>query len=296
METIKKPHGFENEKLIVLPRDFISQNIKNPLIKDLHVTDVGFFPNAKYHYRERNEGSEQYILIVNLKGNGFVKMHNKNHLIKENTIVLIPKNIAHIYGSSEQNPWEIYWIHFNGSKAKYYLPQYNTKDILIKTLTIDQLAKILPLFTSIIDTLEYNMTINNVIHASTLLSQLLSYLFIYSDISIESTDKKTVYFVQVLEYLNKELHKHISLDDIASHINLSKSQLNLIFKEKTGLSPVQFFIRLKIQKACRLLNLTDLQINEIAIKVGYEDPYFFTRIFRKIMGVSPSQYRNNKSM
>ncbi|MDD4077552.1 MAG: AraC family ligand binding domain-containing protein, partial [Bacilli bacterium] len=103
----------------------------------------------------------------------FVKMHNKNHLIEENTIVLIPKNIAHIYGSSEQNPWEIYWIHFNGSKAKYYLPQYNTKDILIKTLTIDQLAKILPLFTSIIDTLEYNMTLNNVIHASTLLSQLL---------------------------------------------------------------------------------------------------------------------------
>lgn len=83
----------------------------------------------------------------------------------------------------------------------------------------------------------------------------------------------------------------IMLDDMANHAGLSKSHFSRIFRDQTGYSPVEYFIHLKVQKALSLLVLTKLPVQEIARMVGYADPYYFSRLFKKIVGVSPTASR-----
>jgi transcriptional regulator GlxA family with amidase domain len=64
-----------------------------------------------------------------------------------------------------------------------------------------------------------------------------------------------------------------------------------LFRRQTGFAPIDFVIRLRVQHACRLLDTTELSIGEIAERVGYPDPYYFTRCFRRVMGRAPRLYR-----
>jgi len=297
METmIKKPHGFINEKMYIIPRDMLKIMTTHPLLKHLYITDVGYFPNAKFHYRERLEGSEQFILIINVKGKGYATIDNTTYVINENKMLLIPKHVGHIYQANLQDPWHIYWVHFLGENAYYYLKDYiENTNVYIKNIDISHIPLIISLFTAIFEAFESGMIVRNLIHTSQILSYLLSNLFIYNDVSLV-VDRKNTTFMSLMEYMNKNIANNITLDDMAKHTNLSKSQLNLIFKEKTGFSPVDYFIRIRIQEAAKLLNLTNLNINEIAARVGYDDPYYFSRIFKKVMGIPPSQYRNNHTI
>ena len=65
----------------------------------------------------------------------------------------------------------------------------------------------------------------------------------------------------------------------------------MITKKKTGYAPIDYFIRLKIQKACELLETTDQQVGEMGYSLGYPDIDYFSRLFKKVVGLSPRQYR-----
>jgi transcriptional regulator GlxA family with amidase domain len=87
----------------------------------------------------------------------------------------------------------------------------------------------------------------------------------------------------------------LALEDIAKHVGVSVSHFSLIFKKKIGVSPINYFHQIKIQKACEYLKYTDILIKEIAFKIGILDTQYFSRLFTKIIGVSPNQYRKNES-
>lgn len=81
------------------------------------------------------------------------------------------------------------------------------------------------------------------------------------------------------------------LDELVRISRMSRSNLMRIFKKATGQSPVDYIIRLRIQKAMGLLRNTDLCITELALELGFNDSNYFTRQFRRIMGVSPRVFR-----
>jgi AraC-like DNA-binding protein len=84
------------------------------------------------------------------------------------------------------------------------------------------------------------------------------------------------------------------LKEISGHLGLSASHFSNIFRNKTGYAPIEYFSRLKIQRACQYLDLTDLRVKEISSLLGYDDPYYFSRVFNKIMGDSPRNYKKKK--
>ena len=85
-----------------------------------------------------------------------------------------------------------------------------------------------------------------------------------------------------------------TLEQLAQEFDLSKSGLHALFQKHTGRSPMDFFLRLKMKEACKMLRSTSLRVYEVAQRLGYQDPYYFSRIFRKVVGISPKEYQNSE--
>jgi transcriptional regulator GlxA family with amidase domain len=81
------------------------------------------------------------------------------------------------------------------------------------------------------------------------------------------------------------------LDELATAAGLSVAHYSMLFRRHTGFSPIDFLIRLRVRRACRLLDTTSLPIGEVGERAGYLDPYYFARCFRRVMGCSPRGYR-----
>ena len=98
-----------------------------------------------------------------------------------------------------------------------------------------------------------------------------------------------------IEYMQNHLDTPLTLETMSSSVNLSVSHYSSIFRKKTGYSPVVYFNHLKIQHACQYLQFTTLRNNEIIAKLGIDDPYYFSRLFTKVMGISPAEYRKKRN-
>jgi len=96
--------------------------------------------------------------------------------------------------------------------------------------------------------------------------------------------------------MQKNLGGELDLDALASTANLSKFHFIRRFKEHTGHAPIQRFIQMKMQRACELLDSTDKAIKVIAGEVGYQDAFYFSRIFKRTIGVSPQKYREQHAI
>ncbi|GAA3612846.1 AraC family transcriptional regulator [Flavivirga amylovorans] len=290
---MRKKDSFTGEKILVIPKKSIKILKKHTFTRGLYVTDVGFFPNAKYHYRERGQGCSEYILILCVKGSGWIEINGKRNFIHKNQYHIIPPNTTHKYASNHDKPWSIYWIHFGGENTDHFILPYNYPRILnndINTKLEDQFH----LFEEIYYTLEAGLSLNNLEYSSVILINLLGslkYLSLYrKNRKIYRKDpisKATI-------YMKDNLNQNITVRDLAIHCGFSVSHFCLLFKKHTDHTPIEHLTFLRIQKACHLLDYSTLRINEIARTIGYEDPYYFTRVFKNTMGKSPSSYRLKK--
>ena len=95
--------------------------------------------------------------------------------------------------------------------------------------------------------------------------------------------------------MEENIETRLSLEEVADYLGYSVSHLSAMFKKAMGVSTINYFNRLKIKKACSLLCDTDMKISQISHKVGISDSYYFSRLFSKIVGMSPKVYRNMAS-
>ncbi|RZJ40148.1 MAG: AraC family transcriptional regulator, partial [Chryseobacterium sp.] len=94
-----------------------------------------------------------------------------------------------------------------------------------------------------------------------------------------------------IDYMQQGLSKKVSVEHFAELNKLSVSYFSSLFKKSTGMPPMDYFIHLKVRKACALLYSSEIKIRDIAIDLGYEDAFHFSRLFKKSMKVSPQTYR-----
>lgn len=293
----KLKEGFTGERSIVLPAMIQRLSESDTFLQQLHITDIGYYPHAMYHYRERPNGVEQYILIYCIKGSGWYSVLGKRHEIKEQQYFIIPQGEPHIYASNNDDPWTIYWIHFTGAMASFfgdncYMPTS------ITTAKTSRIADRNNIFEEIFLTLSDNYSLDNLRYASSLLYGFLAsfkYIKQFRNYNAQDTRLANNNIVSAaVRFMNENIEKQLTLTQIADYIGYSTSQFSLIFKMKTGHSPLNYFNMLKIQRACKFLETTDLKINQICSKVGIDDSYYFSRLFSKTIGISPKQYRKAK--
>lgn len=294
MENIRIKDGFTNEKIVICSQNILEQFENIPTIYNFYITDIGFFPCAKFHYRERQSGISEYILIFCIKGEGTVKFNDKVFIIEEGYIIIIPPNTPHVYYSNNNNPWDIFWVHFNGDYSQYFFKNYKFENKI--QCNLDSFRNITLLFSNTINILEKGLTENNLVFASQSLCHMVSSILLNNTSFDSHVNSKLKYIDNAIIYMNHNLNKILTLDDISKAIGVSRSHTSLIFKEETGHSPVDFFTHLKIQNSCSFLKYSDTPIKEISSHFGYEDQYYFSRVFKKIMGTSPLQYRQENGI
>ena len=142
-------------------------------------------------------------------------------------------------------------------------------------------------------TLEMGYSIDNLTFSNLCLGHFLT-LFIYNDKHYETTDEKKDMIDEAILYMQQHVHDNISLQDLCAFTHYSPSRFSSLFKQKTGYAPIDYFLQLKMQKASQLLDFTDKSVKDIGAVFGFDDPYYFSRRFTKIFGMSPKKYRSIK--
>jgi len=257
------------------------------------ITDIGYYPKAKFHSRERPRGADQHILIYCIDGQGWIKIQKNEYFIKAGEFFLVPALISHKYEASETDPWTIYWVHFTGDISNDIVSSMISQLGGYKGF-IHYTEDRLNLFNNIYTQLEKGYSRDNMAYANmSFWYYLTTFMFEDKYYNSDKISKQDVTETAV-NFMAKNIDQVINVDEIAQSVNLSVSHFTSMFKKKTGYPPIEYYNHLKIQKACQYLFFTDLRVKEISYKLGINDPYYFSRLFTKVMGVSPNEYRKKK--
>jgi AraC-like DNA-binding protein len=291
-----KKEGFNGQKAIVLPKSIVNKFCQqNPLISSAYLTDIGYYPKAKFHYRNRPSGAEQNILIYCVEGKGQISIDRKTYGISPGDFFIIPQGTSHAYETDLINPWTIYWCHFKGTQSDEIIKQIYLKNGSFKS-SIPFTDLRIEMFNTLYRNLENGYSFENLSYVNLMLPQYLSsFLFadkFYSSLELESEDPVE----KSILYMQNHVDSCLTLEMLAASANSSCSHFSAVFKKRTGFPPIEYFNHLKIQKACQYLQFTELRIKEIANKVGIEDQYYFSRLFAKIMGFSPTIYKQQRNV
>lgn len=285
-----RTHGFTGQRMAVVPNPVWKRVGAHPLLQGLRVTDAGFFPKATGHKVVRTQGSTTHLLIACLEGAGKVSADAKTYHAGPGDIFWLNPGMPHRYESSEENPWSILWVHFTGEEAlSWRRLLFQEEGEIICNVPIGQIGDLsLDRIHSILET---GYSLLNLMDAATVLRHSLGMLIRLRE-QPGSTRSARLRVSASAEKLRSDWRHLHRIEELAMQAGVSVSHYATLFKKETGHSPIDFQIRQRIQHAARLLTTTQEPIFSVAASAGYEDPFYFSRSFRKIMGCSPRTYRN----
>lgn len=292
---IKRKDGFSGERAIVLPQSIVQDMEEDPISSILHITDIGYYPKARYHFRERQEPIPQYVFIYCIEGSGWFRTEGEEYQVSANQYFILPAGKPHAYGSNENDPWTIYWIHFKGKLASHFARPCNCP-VEIKPSVHSRISDRIEMFEEIFHTLEMGYSHENLLYASSIFYHYLGtlrYLQQYRNGARHETEKND-FVTSTIHFMKENIEKRLTLQEIAAQTGYSTSHFTVLFSQRTGYAPLAYFNQLKIQQACQLLDFTDMKVNQVCYKIGIEDNYYFSRLFSKIMGMPPREYKKMK--
>ncbi len=291
MKKVKVRDGFEGQKLISLPR-MIYKNLgpDNVILNQVFITHIGYFPKAQDHFRARKNGCEDNILIYCLKGKGWYTVGKKKYEVGPNEFIHLPATTDRLqYGADDELPWTIFWVHYSGKDMNSFNKLLNVS-VNDGPKSVPYNEKALQMWDEMYRTLEMGYSRDNLNNANMCLYHFLS-TFLYQSQHFALNDDKDM-VRETIVFMRDQLMSRFTVEDFASRYNLSTSHFSSLFRRSTGMSPMEYFIQLKMQRACQMLLNENLKIKDIAVDVGYDDAFYFSRLFKKTMGMSPEQYRD----
>ena len=292
--NLKKKSGFVGERFTIVPSKMIETAAADPRISDLYITAIGYFPMAQYHQNNSRESIGSCVLIFCKDGKGWVKIGNGHkQQIEANQYVVIPSDKEYSYGADNKNPWSIYWIYFDGTKAQLMCKDLDKPQNASSIIDSHAHYRI-EMFEEIYYMLGDGRDIERMTYASLCFHHLLATLT-FTDLFLLATTnrrKPADNFVHVaISYMSEHVESSLSINDLAAKCGYSRSHFTHVFTKEMGMAPKEYFLRMKINRACLLLKNTNETIIEIAMRMGFGEGQYFSRTFKKIKGITATQYR-----
>ncbi|MFW6308818.1 MAG: AraC family transcriptional regulator [bacterium] len=266
-------------------------NLNNLNNTDLNVYQCGA-ENCKKGHSFGPAVRDHYLIHFIISGKGiFDDGIQKYELNKGDGFLICPEVITY-YEADINNPWNYMWVGFNGLKAESYLQDAG----LSRENPVFTVKNINPVKNS----LEEMIKIKNIHRSNELKLTGLLYFFLAN--LIENTDKNSStseinkqqsYINGAVEYIEKNYSRKIKVEDISDYLGLHRSYLYTIFKDNLNISPQEYIIKFRINKACELMKNTELSIGDISRSVGYNDPMNFSKIFKQKKNVTPTEFKNS---
>lgn len=279
---------------LFIPIFLLKKLSKHRLTDGLYPVSLGM-TQAASNYKLQQGNEDCYTLIYCFSGKGKLQYKGRERVIERGDLVIIKPNSPFTFTIAQSNETtlnSVYWVNFTGDLAHDFAER-----LLMKmeggVAQVGVQNNIVTDFDHLLALGARGYTATNVIHAVHILQQALSFLALQLRLTIFNSNSS--FDLEAVEALMRNsLHQELSLDTLAHYSQLSKFHFAKKFKELTDSSPIQHFINMKIQHACSQLDNTDITIKDIANDLGYSDPYYFSRLFKKVVGISPKQYRDSR--
>ncbi|GIP16288.1 AraC family transcriptional regulator [Paenibacillus montaniterrae] len=237
---------------------------------------------------------EYYKFHYILDGKGIYETNGQRYELHKGQGFLVTPGTICYYEADANEPWTYCWVGFDGIKASALIRQA-------------QLSDESPIYTweksEFFEHSIQQMKQSKAMKAGRELKLTgLLYLWLSAMIDCRGSElkdkakenSKEHYIAQVVHFIEVNYANKITVQSISQFVGLQRSYLSALFKEVMGISLQDYLISYRMRKACELLSGTTLMVGDIARSVGYEDPLLFSKMFKKSMQLSPTQYREQK--
>ncbi|MFD7024964.1 helix-turn-helix domain-containing protein [Promicromonospora sukumoe] len=286
--------GFPGQRMRVLPQPLVTHARTQPATSQLLVTDAGFFPRASRHSTTRPHGAPQDIVMICGAGKGTCSMlsgvHQEVHQVEAGDALIIPAGTPHRYQADRSDPWTIWWLHVTGpaTGGLFEAMDATPRQPVVR---LRDPSRVVALVDTVLRRMERDETASSLVAAAGAAWHALA--LIAADRSTTAGDRAAP-IETTLEFLRANIAERVSVPELATMAGLSQSHYAALFRRATGFGVLEYQTRLRMASARELLDTTDRTVGSIARQVGFADPLYFSRQFRKIHSLSPSEYRARK--
>jgi AraC family transcriptional regulator of arabinose operon len=281
--------GFQNQRLVVVPRPVVADALRQPVTRRLLVTDSGYYPDARDHNMRRPAGASETVVIVCSSGTGWARIAGTLHRVGARQALVIPAGTPHSYGAGSEYPWTIWWAHLAGTDVAELVETLEATAAR-PIVPIRAIDKAVALLDEIVSGMERDQSPARLVGTSGAAWKLLTQINL-DRLLPEPGDP----LQRAMTYLTERLDGSVSVPELAALVGVSPSHLTALFRRATGGGVLAHRTSLRMARARHLLDVTDATVSEVARDIGYDDAFYFSRHFRRHHGVSPTDYRRRDS-
>jgi len=285
--VVRRPEGFPGQRLVIIPPALVARATRRLLTRDLCVTHIGHFSAAGGHHVARPHGTAEHILIVCLAGAGTCTLAGKCWRLKPGDALFLPPKHHHLYSADERSPWTIFWVHFRGQRADDYCTSLGAS-LTQPVISIDDPMVLFEAFEDTFQHATHGFSEAALIGLATSFARLLGLIKVHQRTAGFRSHPAERRLLKVLAMMRDGLDRPWTLQELAREAHLSVPHFTALCGRQTGMPPMALLTRLRLQRAMDLLQQGRHNVAEAAAAVGYLDPFFFSRQFKKHIGMAPS--------
>ncbi|GBG12358.1 hypothetical protein PAT3040_07233 [Paenibacillus agaridevorans] len=241
----------------------------------------------------RPEGTRDWLLTLTLDGVGEYRLGDEVIMPADGDIILIPPGTPHHYYAPEHGYWDFVWVHFIPELRWLELLRMPQNGSRIMTFSLGTSSTFMRMKNAFLRLVRENRHTGR--HAELLSLNALEEVLIHLAQHAVTTDQRLdERIADTLNYMIDNLNVAHTIPALASRVALSPSRFSHLFKEQTGDSVLETLLKLRLKHAARLLKHTPSLVSEIAGQVGFQSPFYFTKQFTAMFGLSPSDYRRKE--
>ena len=282
--------GFPGQRLVVVPARIVRRSLRQPVTRDLCVTHIGRFAAARGHYVRRSRGTPQFVLFFCLSGAGSCTLGRRTFPMGAGDLVVLPPRQAHLYSADDRTPWTIFWVHFEGGRAADYVKCLGATPEN-PVVSVDSPATMFEAFEDTFRHATHGFSDAAMMALGTAFARLLGLAVTHRRSPGLRARRAEARLLKALAVIRDRPGHSWSVAEMAREAGMSVPHFSTLFRHQTGLPPMTFLIGLRMQRAMDLLQRGQHNVSEAARAVGYEDAFYFSRLFHRHLGVPPSSCR-----